>query len=195
MGYLEVGNETILGEPFLGHPVEICIVTSDIKATLTGLCRFGIGPFKIFRFDQKCVTEQTFYGEAASFELDVAFATQNSMIWEVMQPVSGPSIMRDLSDSTNGRGGIHHVAFDCAERHESSQAKQQLVGAAAREEELRRRKEFEDRGFPVVMSGVWHGQEGTCEFQFFDTEAAVGTCFETYVFSDEWEEPAEERFP
>jgi hypothetical protein len=40
-----------------------------------------------------------------------------------------------------------------------------------------------------VQSGVWHGKTGTCEFMFFDTEGAVNTCFETYVFSDDWEDP------
>lgn len=127
------------------------------------------------------------------FELRVAFAEQNGMIWEVMQPVSGPSLMREFLDRTDGKGGIHHVAFDCTEGRGSSG---RLVGEKARAEARRRREEFERRGFPLVQSGLWQGQKGGCEFMFFDTEGAVGTCFESYVFSDDWEEPDDvEHFP
>lgn len=44
-------------------------------------------------------------------------------------------------------------------------------------------------GFPLIQSGVWHGKKGTCEFMFFDTAGAINTCFESYVFSDDWEDP------
>jgi hypothetical protein len=179
--------------PFLGQPIEICIVTADLKHTLTGLMKLGIGPFKIFHFRPDTVSEQTIRGEPCPFELYVTFATQGSMVWEVMQPVSGSTIMQEFLDATNGKGGIHHVAFDCSEgdRH-----REPLIGEQARAEAKRRRREFEERGFPLVMSGVWHGKKGTCEFMFFDTEGAVSTCFETYVFSDDWEGPENvEVFP
>lgn len=68
--------------------------------------------------------------------------------------------------------GIHHVAFDCG-------------NVSVKE----RRAEFEKRGCEVVQSGVWKGRKGTCEFVFFDTEGEVGTCFESYYFSEDWEEP------
>ena len=111
------------------------------------------------------------------------------MIWEVMEPASGDTIMRQFLNQTGGKGGIHHVAFDCAEGHDKGGKQRPLIGDAARAEAIRRRKEFEDRGFECVQSGVWHGKKGTCEFMFFDTEGAVNTCFETYVFSDDWEDP------
>ena len=176
-------------KPFLGQPIEICIVTANIKQTLEGLVKLGIGPFKIFDFNSSTVTEQTIRGKSASFEIKVAFAMQGTMIWEVMQPVNGDTIMQHFLDQTSGRGGIHHVAFDCSEGDHSRETGEASIGKAARVEALRKRKEFESRGFACVQSGVWHGKTGTCEFMFFDTEGAVNTCFETYVFSEDWEDP------
>lgn len=111
------------------------------------------------------------------FTLNVAFAQQGTMVWELMQPVSGPSIMADFL-ARNPQGGIQHVAFDCDAKPVAE-----------------RRAEFAKRGCQVVQGGVWQGKQGTCEFMFFDTEAqGVGCCFETYHFSDDWVEPEAEVF-
>ena len=159
-----------LAPAFLGNVVEICIVTGDHKKTINGLLKLGIGPFQIHKFTPATVTQQTFRGQPTSFELIVCFATQGSMVWEIMQPVSGPSIMADFLEKKGE--GIHHVAFDC--NHVAPE---------------QRREEFQKRGFALVQSGVWHGKRGTCEFMFFDTEGETTTCFESYNFSQDWEDP------
>lgn len=160
--------------PFLGNVVEICIVTSDCSRTIANLEGLGIGPFRKFEFNSRTVSNRQYRGKPSDFELLVAFADHNNMIFEIMQPVSGPSIIREFLDS---RGeGIHHIAFDC--HHVPQQ---------------QRRKEFEKRGYQLIQSGTWHGKKGSCEFMFFDTEGAIGTCFESYIFSDDWEEPEEVR--
>ena len=106
--------------------------------------------------------------------------------------------MKEFLESTGGKGGIHHVAFDCADGDAHSGGARVgglRVGEAARAEAVRRGREFEARGFQCAQSGVWHGKKGTCEFMFFDTET-INTCFETYVFSDDWEDPEDvEVFP
>ncbi|KAF7195043.1 hypothetical protein HII31_03717 [Pseudocercospora fuligena] len=184
-----------LETPFLGNAIEICIVTPNLKSTLEGLVRLGIGPFKIFKFTPETVTNQMIHGKPASFSIDVAFAEQKNMVWEVMQPISGPTLMQKYLEDTNGKGGIQHVSFDC-KKAERGEGKGDLVGEAARLEAKRRKDEFEKRGFPLAQSGVWHGKRGTCEFMFFDTVGAVNTCFESYVFSDDWEDPHDvEWFP
>lgn len=158
--------------PFLGKVVEICIVSSDCRKTVSELTKLGIGPFRIFEFNKNTVSDRYFRGQSANFELLVAFADTGDMVWEIMQPVSGPSLMREFLDR---RGeGIHHVAFDCNNVPQKQ-----------------RREEFGRRGFEIVQSGIWHGNKGTCEFVFYDTEGAIGTCFESYSFSDDWEEPDE----
>jgi methylmalonyl-CoA/ethylmalonyl-CoA epimerase len=164
------GGAGKLAQPFLGNVVEICIVTPDHRKTMDGLLRLGIGPFQVHTFTSQSVTAQTFRGDTANFELIVCFATQGPVVWEIMQPVSGPSLMAEFLE-TRGEG-IHHIAFDC--NHVPP---------------LQRKAEFESRGFMMVQSGLWHGKKGTCEFMFFDTEGATTTCFESYNFSEDWEDP------
>ena len=160
----------ILSKPFLGQVVEICIVTGNAQKTTDGLLALGIGPFTVHTFSPDTVSKQTWRGQPAAFELQVCFAQQGSMTWEIMQPVSGPSIMAEFLERHGD--GIHHVAFDCDN-----------VPTA------QRKAEFERRGFQVAQSGLWHGEKGTCEFIFFETESAVNTCFESYSFSEDWKEP------
>ena len=68
--------------------------------------------------------------------------------------------------------GIHHVAFDCD--HVPVE---------------KRKEDFEKRGFQLAQEGIWHGKKGTCHFTFYDTEGATSTCFESYDFSPDWEDP------
>ncbi|KAB8338768.1 hypothetical protein FH972_021713 [Carpinus fangiana] len=159
-----------LGTPFLGKVIEICIVTPDADRTMDGLLALGIGPFKVFSFTPETVANQTWRGQPSAFSLKVCFATQGELTWELMQPVAGPSIMANFL-AQKGEG-VHHVAFDCD-------------GASV----VDRVRSFEARGFPCIQSGCWKGANGTCEFRFFDTDGAIGSCFETYDFSSDWEEP------
>ena len=156
--------------PFLGNLQEICIVTSNHKRTIDGLLRLGIGPFQIHKFTPSQVTSQKYFGQDATFELKVCFAKQGSLVWEIMEPVSGPSIMADYL-AKHGEG-IHHVAFDCDH-----------VPVPKRQDE------FLKRGFTIAQEGIWHGKTGVCHFTFFDTEEVTCTCFESYEFSSDWEGP------
>lgn len=159
-------------QPFLGKVVEICIVTADCRRTISELETMDIGPFRVFEFNDRTVSNRQYRGQASDFELLVAFAEHEGMVFEVMQPVKGTSLMSEFLD-TRGEG-IHHVAFNCLNLNVPQQ---------------QRREEFARRGYPLVQSGIWHGKTGTCEFNFFDTDGAIGTCFESYTFSDNWEEP------
>ena len=88
-----------------------------------------------------------------------------------MEPIGDdPSIMADFL-AAQGEG-IHYVAFDC-----------NAIPVAERKEE------FSRRGFELVQEGIWHGKEGTYHFCFFDTEGATRTCFKSYNFSPDWEDP------
>lgn len=151
-----------LGQPFLGRPIEICFVTPNMRETLAGLCRLGIGPFKIFSFNSKTVTDMKFENEAADFEIEVAFAQQSQedggMIWEVMTPIRGPSVMQEFLDRTGGKGGIQHVCFDFCDKKDATMMTGSITEARA--EAAKRRKLFEDRGFQVKQSGVWKGAKG-----------------------------------
>lgn len=159
-------SEFALSNAFLGKIVEVCIVTEDHRRTMAGLVRLGIGPFRVYTFDDNVVAP-TYRGQDSPFSLKVCFARNDGLSWEIMQPLAGRTIMRDFLD-VHGEG-VHHLAFDC--------------GDAPWDQRV---ATFAGRGFGVTQSGRWLDRNS---FSFFDTEAATTTCFETYHF------PADFVFP
>ena len=82
---------------------------------------------------------------------------------------------RSIRDYLDKHGeGIHHIAFDCDGMPWD-----------------RRLEMFADRGFASTQSGRWLDQNS---FNFFDTEAATTTCFETYHFPPGFVYPEPERW-
>jgi methylmalonyl-CoA/ethylmalonyl-CoA epimerase len=154
---VQVISENRLSNSFLGNLIEICVVTADHRRVMEGMVRLGIGPWRVHTFDSSTVTERTYRGEPAEYVLRVCFAEADNVVWEIMQPVDGPTILQDFLEE-HGEG-IHHVAFDCA---------------GARWE--KRLAAFASRGFQLTQSGRFAGQN---EFAFFGTESATGTTFET----------------
>ncbi len=159
-------------DPFLGNVVEIAIVTRDHRRTMEGLWRLGIGPWRVYTFSPENVTSQTYRGSPSPFTLKVCFASSGGLAWELMEPISGPSIFAEFLD-LHGEG-VHHMAYDC---HDLP-FEQRIA-------------EFERRGFPLVQSGSWMGEN---HFAFFETESATATCLETYVFPPDWQPPEPEEY-
>ena len=168
-----VGGDNLI-DPFLGNAVEIAIVTRDHKRTMQGLWRLGIGPWRVHTFSPENTANQTYRGKPSPFTLKVCFARVGNMTWELMEPVSGPTIFAEFLER-HGEG-IHHIAYDCND----IPFEQRIA-------------EFTRRGFPLVQSGSWMGNN---HFAFFDTESAATTCLETYSFPEDWAYPeAEEWYP
>ena len=157
-------SEHALDNAFLGKLVEVCLVTEDHERTMAGLVRLGIGPFRVYTFDDTTMAAPTYHGEPSPFSLRVCFAVNEGLTWEIMQPLTGRTIMREFLDR-HGEG-IHHVAFDC----DGMPWEQRIA-------------EFTARGFPQTQSGRWQDSNA---FSFFATEAATTTCFETYHFPDDF---------
>lgn len=86
-------NMASLPSPFLGAITEVCIVTPNHKKTMDGLLRLGIGPFQVFDFTPETVPERYFRSKAGDFELKVCFAKHGELVFEIMQPVGGQSLM------------------------------------------------------------------------------------------------------
>jgi hypothetical protein len=128
----------------------------------------------VYTFSPENTTEQTHQGKPSAFTMRVCFAALSpTMTYEVIQPISGPSIFQDWLDQHGNQSGIHHIAYD--------------VNNLPWEQRM---KEFEKRGFEVVQSGNFKGNR----FAFFGTEKDTGTCFETYEFPPEWVEPESEEW-
>lgn len=165
-------SETSLSNTFLGDMVEVCLVTADHQRTMEGLVRLGIGPWRVYTFSPENTTDMRYRGEPAEFVIKVCFARSGTVVWELMQPVSGPTIFQEYLDR-HGEG-VQHIAFDCSN--------------APLEERI---AEFGRRGFVPVQSGSWMGKN---RFVFFGTEEATGTVFETYHFPLDFEYPEPERW-
>ncbi len=168
----EVVDDETLSNTYLGNVVELAIVTSDYRKTMEGLVRLGIGPWMVYTFSPENVTDQTYRGRPAEFSIKVCFAKSGSMIWELMQPLSGPTIFQEYLDKHGD--GLQHVAYDCGDR--------------PWEERI---AELGSRGFKLIQSGKWMGRNA---FAFFETNDATGTIFETYYFPPDWEYPEPEEW-
>jgi len=157
-------------DAFLGKAIEIAIVTRNVKTTMQGLSRLGLGPWRSYTFTPENTSNQTYRGEPSPFVMRVCFAQLGDMIWELIQPLSGRTIFQEFLDR-HGEG-IHHIAFDCNGIPFSA-----------------RLAEFERRGFKLSQGGSWMG---TNHFAFFETESAATTCIETYEFPADWTYPPED---
>jgi methylmalonyl-CoA/ethylmalonyl-CoA epimerase len=149
----EVLSATSMSNAFLGDLIEICFATEDCRRTMEGMVRLGIGPWRVYTFDGSTVTDREYGGEPADWALKVAFADVGDIAFEIMQPLYGPSIIREFLD---GRGeGVHHIAFDCGETAWDA-----------------RSEEFAGRGFRCSQAGRFMDSNA---FAFFDTEGATTT--------------------
>lgn len=165
-------SETALSNAFLGNVIEICIVTADHQRTMEGLVRLGIGPWRVYTFSPENTEDMRYRGEPAEFTIKVCFARCGNVIWELMQPLSGPTIFGEFLQK-HGEG-VQHIAFDC--------------GDIPLDDRLR---EFKKRGFVPVQSGNWMGKN---RFVFFGTDDATGAVFETIHFPLDFEYPEPEQW-
>ncbi|CAF9943003.1 MAG: hypothetical protein ALECFALPRED_010421, partial [Alectoria fallacina] len=128
-------------------------VTADHKRTIAGLSALGIGPWRIYTCGPHNTTAQTYHRQSSNFTLKFCYAAitpndPSSMIYEVIQPISGPTIFQGFLDKQGE--GIHHIAYDC--------------NGISMEERV---QGFKERGFECVQSGKWM-VGGVSEFAFFE---------------------------
>jgi hypothetical protein len=88
-------------------------------------------------------------------------------MWEIVQPVEGPTIYDEFLEQ-HGEG-VHHVAVDC--------------NGLNWEDRLRA---FADHGYEIIQSGRWMGR---VPYAYFATEGDVSTTLETFLIPDDFEMP------
>ena len=127
---------------------------------MNALVELGIGPWGLYQFNEKTVADRRSYGEPDPFVIDVAFAQNGPIIWEVMEPVTGAKTLQvALEDREQA---LHHVAFD-----------------GSNLSMVERRKELIARGTQPALSGVWLGE---VDFYFFEAPGLGPVVLESYVF-------------
>lgn len=158
------------GEPTIG---QVAFVTRDLDAALARWVDLGVGPWNIFTFDDRRMSSMSYRGEPAVFSADIALCSSGPMTYEVIQPLSGPSIWEDFLGL---RGeGLHHVGYYVDD----------IGGAIAA---------MTSRGYAMVQSGSGFGVDGDGAFAYFDAIEAVG-CYLEAILGPTALAPPERHFP
>jgi hypothetical protein len=153
--------------------IQVCLVTRDHVRAMAGMCRLGIGPWRVYTFDSRTnLTRTQIRGVPQPLAMKLCMAFVGGLMWEIVEPVMGPTIYEDFL-ARHGEG-VHHVAMACGQ-----------VPWAERVAELER------RGFACIQSGVWLDR---VPWAYFGTEEATGTIFEIYDIPPDFVLPEPERW-
>lgn len=147
-----------LSNSFLGDVLQICVVTRDHRRTMEGMVRLGIGPWEIRTYDRSNLSDTTYCGQPAMFSMRICIANTSNMNWEIVEPLSGPSIYADFL-AQHGEG-VQHIAFSWR--------------GIDYDEKIR---QFAEHGYVPIQAGRCFGE---CRFHYFATEDDIGTVFETF---------------
>ena len=101
-------------ERLITDQAQVCVVVRDLDATMKKYVELaGIGPWAIFDFGPPDVTNIVVRGKPASFRVKLALTWTKDRMWEIIQPVEGPSPYQEFLDQ---RGeGVHHVLVQHAD--------------------------------------------------------------------------------
>jgi methylmalonyl-CoA/ethylmalonyl-CoA epimerase len=88
--------------------LQICVVVKDLQKTMErywNIC--GIGPWQIYTFGPPDLTNTTVRGKQESYSLKIAATMIGDLMWELVQPLSGPSTFKEFLEEKGE--GLHHV--------------------------------------------------------------------------------------
>ena len=129
-------------------PIKQCaVVVRDLDVAVRHWTeQLGIGPWTGYRLAAPKLQEMRYHGEEVEFSLRHALAWQGELQFELVQPLSGPSIFVDHLE-THGEG-LHHVG-----KYVPDHAAAVAQALAA--------------GFTPVQSARGFGAEGDGAFAYF----------------------------
>lgn len=147
---------------------QICVVVRDIQAAVERYWNlFGIGPWQFYTFKAPELTEPMIHGKPQPYSMRIAVAYIGEVQWELIQPLTGPSIYQEFLDE---RGeGVHHVALGVDHYDDTI--------AAMKKEDV-----------DVLMSGCWNG----VEYGYLDSEKNLGVIVELFKYPAEFVMPEPE---
>lgn len=132
---------------------QICVVVRDIDAAMASYVdTCGWGPWNVYEYTRPLLHGTMLRGRPVDFEMIGAETMVDGLGFELIQPVSGPSIYQEFLDR-HGEG-IQHIA--CMQH--SAEASEAL------------KQHWSSRGADVLMGGRI-GE--TIEFYYLDTEPLV----------------------
>ena len=106
-------------------------------------------------------------GESIPYSFKAAMAKTGNTLWELIEPVDGPSIYKEFLDA-HGEG-LHHVLVE----HDTLDFEQAI-------------QKFTERGCPVLMEG----RMGEVRFAYLSTEGPLKTVMEVVYRPPNFGRPA-----
>ena len=156
-------KQTDLPNSFLDGTVQICVVTHDLDRAVRAYAdRLGIGPWWIQDAQPPEMQETRIRGVETPFSMRLALAWTGDMMWEIIQPLTGPTVYKEFLEK-HGEG-VQHAAFSFTR-----------VGFDAAVES------FKARGFEPIQECNWNG----VRVKYFDTVGAAHTTFEIYDWPED----------
>jgi methylmalonyl-CoA/ethylmalonyl-CoA epimerase len=145
---------------------QVGIVVRDLDARLEHYAKLGVGPWRVYTYDAPRLTDTKLRGVPTPFSMKLALAWTKEMNWELIQPLSEPSIywefLRDHGE------GMHHINVDCGSR-----PIEEIIEA------------FTKRGWAPLMEGNFLGTR----FVYFGTEEDLTTIVEIRHAPPNWQRP------
>lgn len=151
--------------------LQVCVVVRDLdKAVRRYADGYGIGPWKMYRFDESH-KDMIVRDQPARFSLRIALCDIGGVNWELIQPLDDRTIYAEFLDR-HGEG-VQHVCFETADPE------------IAIEHAGRR----SPTGTRVLQAGTV--QRGAKEFRYtyLDTGADLGVVAEVWRVPPDWELP------
>jgi catechol 2,3-dioxygenase-like lactoylglutathione lyase family enzyme len=147
---------------------QVCVVVRDLQAAVERYWNlFGIGPWQFYTFRAPELTDPVIHGKPQPYSMRIALAYMGDVQWELIQPLSGPSIYQEFLDD-HGEG-VHHVALGVDDYDDTIAA-------------------MRKQGVDVLMSGCWNGTG----FSYLDTEKNLGVIVELFKYAPEFVMPEPE---
>ena len=132
---------------------QTAFVVRDIDASMAAFWRhFRMGPWNGWTITPDRVRDAHYRGQPADFGFRHALAWRGDVQFELVQPLSGPSIFAEHLE-TRGEG-LHHIGM--------------YVPDIARA-----RVEMEARGFVAVQGASGFGADGSGQFCYFETDDPI----------------------
>ena len=146
----------MLPNGFVSEVQQVGLVVRDLDATLEAYTnRLGIGPWRVSLFAPPRLTDMRIRGEAIAYSMKLAVAWTGSTMWELIEPLDGPSIYKEFLDE-HGEG-VHHVLV----QHEGLDFDDALARLG-------------ERGCPPLMEGRIDG----IRFAYLESEGPLKTTLE-----------------
>ena len=145
-----------LGNGLVSGVQQVALVVRDLDLTMAKYTeRLGIGPSRVTLYGPPRLTELRIREAEVSYSMKLAIAWTGDTMWELIQPVDGPSIYKEFL-AANGEG-LHHVLVE----HRGTEFEAAIAA-------------FSARGCPPLMEGRF----GEVRFAYMDTEGPLKTVLE-----------------